>query len=142
MIKKTSDDGEPAKTAGMPMLDALQKNDMEDICACVVRYFGGIKLGAGGLIRAYSNAVSEALKLAVKVEVVKMYIYQLKFTYDWIDKLNYYLKDIYIANKEYEEMVCYTLYLNSKDEAKKIYEFVNGKFDLVFIEEKEVEKEV
>ena len=142
MIKKTSDDGEPAKTAGMPMLDDLQKNDMEDICACVVRYFGGIKLGAGGLIRAYSNAVSEALKLSVKVEVVKMYIYQLKFTYDWIDKLNYYLKDIYIANKEYEEMVCYTLYLNSKDEAKKIYEFVNGKFDLVFIEEKEVEKEV
>ena len=115
---------------------------MEDICACVVRYFGGIKLGAGGLIRAYSNAVSEALKLSVKVEVVKMYIYQLKFTYDWIDKLNYYLKDIYIANKEYEEMVCYTLYLNSKDEAKKIYEFVNGKFDLVFMEEKEVEKEV
>ena len=126
----------------MPMLDALQKNDMEDICACVVRYFGGIKLGAGGLIRAYSNAVSEALKLSVKVEVVKMYIYQLKFTYDWIDKLNYYLKDVYIANKEYEEMVCYTLYLNSKDEAKKIYEFVNGKFDLVFMEEKEVEKEL
>ena len=49
---------------------------------------------------------------------------------------------LYIANKEYEEMVCYTLYLNSKDEAKKIYEFVNGKFDLVFMEEKEVEKEV
>lgn len=142
MVKKTSDDKEPSKTAGMPMLDALEKNNMEDICACVVRYFGGIKLGAGGLIRAYSNAVSEALKVAVKCEVVKMYIYDLKFTYDWIDKLNYYLKDVYIADKQYDEMVCYRLYLNSKDEVDKIYEFVNGKFELVFIEEKEVEKEI
>ncbi len=75
-IKKSSDDGEPAKTAGAPMLDALEKNDVTNILAITTRYFGGILLGAGGLVRAYSKSVSEALKLA-KFYVVKE---QTKFT--------------------------------------------------------------
>lgn len=75
-IEKASDDGEPSKTAGAPMLDVLKKNKVTNILAITTRYFGGILLGAGGLVRAYSKSVSEALKLA-KYYVVKE---QVKFS--------------------------------------------------------------
>lgn len=70
-IQKCSDDGEPSKTAGSPMMDVLKKNDMTNILAIVTRYFGGILLGAGGLVRAYSSSVSECLK-KVKLYDVKL----------------------------------------------------------------------
>lgn len=63
-IQKASDDGEPSKTAGLPILDVLKKNDLTNILAIVTRYFGGILLGAGGLIRAYSASTASCLKLA------------------------------------------------------------------------------
>lgn len=65
---RSSDDGEPAGTAGMPMLEVLRRRELTDVVAVVTRYFGGIKLGAGGLVRAYSSAVSEALDLAILVD--------------------------------------------------------------------------
>lgn len=61
---RSSDDGEPSGTAGMPMLEVLRRRELTDVVAVVTRYFGGVKLGAGGLVRAYSSAVSEALDLA------------------------------------------------------------------------------
>lgn len=61
---RSSDDGEPAGTAGIPMLQVLQKNSLTDVVAVVTRYFGGIKLGAGGLVRAYSDAVAQAVDAA------------------------------------------------------------------------------
>lgn len=61
-VEKASDDGEPDGTAGKPILDVIKKNDLEDVLIIVVRYFGGIKLGAGGLVRAYSSSASEILK--------------------------------------------------------------------------------
>ena len=60
MIQRSSDNKEPSGTAGIPMLESIRKSGMSDVCACVVRYFGGVKLGAGGLIRAYSGAVADA----------------------------------------------------------------------------------
>lgn len=64
---RSSDDGEPSGTAGVPMLEVLRRRELTDLVAVVTRYFGGVKLGAGGLVRAYSSAVSEALDLAAVV---------------------------------------------------------------------------
>jgi uncharacterized YigZ family protein len=74
-IQKCSDDGEPAKTAGAPMIDVLKKQGITNILAIVTRYFGGTLLGAGGLVRAYSQSVSECLKEAKFYETK----YQTKF---------------------------------------------------------------
>lgn len=70
-IQKASDDGEPAKTAGAPMIDVLKKKELTNILVIVTRYFGGILLGAGGLVRAYSSSVSECLK-GVKIYEPKL----------------------------------------------------------------------
>lgn len=66
------DDGEPGGTAGRPMLDVLRHQDLEGVLATVVRYFGGVKLGAGGLVRAYTDSVAQALLQADKVAIVKI----------------------------------------------------------------------
>jgi uncharacterized YigZ family protein len=66
------DDGEPSGTAGRPMLDVLRHQDLEGVLATVVRYFGGVKLGAGGLVRAYTDSVAQALHKAEKVQIVRM----------------------------------------------------------------------
>lgn len=65
---RSSDDGEPSGTAGMPMLEVLRRRGLTDLVAVVTRYFGGVKLGAGGLVRAYSSAVSEGLDRAALVD--------------------------------------------------------------------------
>lgn len=80
-IQKCSDDGEPSKTAGYPMLDVLKKNNLTNVLAITTRYFGGIKLGAGGLIRAYSSSVSEALKDALFLVTKQLAIYEIKLPY-------------------------------------------------------------
>lgn len=66
------DDGEPSGTAGKPMLEVLRHQDLEGVLATVVRYYGGIQLGAGGLVRAYTDCVAQALKTATKVPIVKL----------------------------------------------------------------------
>ena len=66
-----NDDGEPGGTAGRPMLDVLRHQDLQGVMASVVRYFGGVKLGAGGLVRAYTNAVAQALLTADKIPLIK-----------------------------------------------------------------------
>lgn len=80
-IQKCSDDGEPSKTAGAPMMDVLKKNNMTNILAIVTRYFGGILLGAGGLVRAYSSSVSECLKLAKLYDIKMQTKFQLTTSY-------------------------------------------------------------
>ncbi len=75
------DDGEPSGTAGRPMLDVLRHQDLEGVLATVVRYFGGVKLGAGGLVRAYTDGVAQALLQAEKVAIVKQRTLRCAFPY-------------------------------------------------------------
>lgn len=139
-IQRSNDDGEPSGTAGMPILDALRKSGITNCCACVVRYYGGIKLGAGGLIRAYSSSVSEALQAAKKVDVRMMSIYQCSFSYGLINQFDFFLKDLgTILDKTYELDVCYTILTDNPTFSDECIEYTNGKVSPHFIEEKLVE---
>ncbi|MFI3283572.1 MAG: YigZ family protein [Erysipelotrichaceae bacterium] len=142
MTQRTNDDGEPSKTAGKPMLDILLKNDMEDICAVVVRYFGGIKLGAGGLIRAYGKSVNEALSVSSKVLPTKMNLYELTFGYEYIDKLEYLLKDTTILHKDYDEIVSFQFITNHPELLIEIQEITKGQYIPTFIDIIEIEQPI
>ena len=105
--KKAEDDGEPAHTAGIPILNVIDKNELNNILVVVVRYFGGIKLGAGGLTRAYSNSVSKALDL-VEIEEEKNIIkVRIEFNYENINNIDYILRDYKITYKEYSDNIIY-----------------------------------
>ena len=134
-IKRSNDDGEPAGTAGVPMLECLDRNHMQDIIAITVRYFGGIKLGAGGLIRAYSKSVSHALSTAQITKKQWMEKYEIRFSYDLIGRIDYYFREhcLEILDKAYDEEVCYT-YLCDHDNSADFQEHSNGKFLPRFIE--------
>lgn len=90
-IQRSSDDGEPSGTAGVPMLEILKKKELINVCAVVTRYFGGIKLGAGGLIRAYAGAVNHAIEAVGCVEFVVQKELVLTLDYALYDKLQRYL---------------------------------------------------
>ncbi len=126
-IRRSSDDGEPSGTAGMPILNVLDKNHMDHTCALVVRYFGGIKLGAGGLIRAYGNAVSEALKKAVLVEDAVLPKYSLTLPYDAAHRIAHFLKEntLLIAT-DYDSEVTFSFALEDDSLIKKIKEYTKG----------------
>ncbi|TYO74335.1 YigZ family protein [Rossellomorea marisflavi] len=102
LIQKANDDGEPSGTAGVPMLEVLKKRDLKDTVVVVTRYFGGIKLGAGGLIRAYGKSTSEGLNATGVVERKLMRIMKTKIDYTWLGKVenevrssHYQLKEIH-----------------------------------------------
>ena len=125
-IKRSSDDGEPAGTAGVPILNTLEKRGLNNTMAIVVRYFGGIKLGAGGLIRAYGNATSNALDQAELVEDVEIDEYQITLPYDIANKIDYFLRsNTDIEDVQYDVEVTYTYLTNDNLEAK-ILEFTKG----------------
>ena len=105
--KKASDDGEPNHTAGLPILNVLEHNELNNILAVVIRYFGGIKLGAGGLVRAYSNSISEALLKSDLKEITNDIKIRIEFNYENINNINYILKDYKITYKEFDSNVIY-----------------------------------
>ncbi len=86
-LSRFSDDGEPSGTAGMPMLESIKNGGVCQIVAVVTRYFGGIKLGAGGLVRAYAGCVSEAIKQVKKVEYTLSKRYVLSLSYDFYNAI-------------------------------------------------------
>ncbi len=127
-IKRSSDDGEPSGTAGRPILNVLEKNGLNETCALVVRYFGGIKLGTGGLTRAYSNAVIETLDEAILAEEVSYPSYTLSVNYETANRLEYFMsKETILINKEYGEEVTFNFALDNKDKLTKILELTKGK---------------
>ncbi|WHY76909.1 YigZ family protein [Neobacillus sp. WH10] len=86
-IQKANDDGEPSGTAGVPILEVLKKRKLKDTVVVITRYFGGIKLGAGGLIRAYGKATSESLDTVGIVERKLTQIIHVKMDYTWLGKI-------------------------------------------------------
>lgn len=112
--KKSSDDGEPGGTAGMPILNVLENEKITNILAIVVRYFGGIKLGAGGLVRAYSKSVKDTLALVNINKLQNGKLIELTFDYDIQDKINYILKDEEIVSKNFDVKITYMVKI--KDE--------------------------
>lgn len=122
IIEKASDDGEPSGTAGAPMLNILSKNELANVLVIVTRYFGGILLGTGGLVKAYSSACALGLK---KAEIVDKYIaqvYKIEIAYTDVDKFKYFAKnnDIIILNEEYLENVIIEIGIKEKDLLKNI----------------------
>ena len=130
--KKSSDDGEPGGTAGVPIMETLNKLDMNYVLCVVVRYFGGIKLGAGGLIRAYRKATSDALNKASFSELANGYVITLEAPYDKQKEIEYIIKDKY--QKEYKENVIYKLQCT-----KEIKEQIENKYNILEIKEKVIE---
>mgnify|MGYP003499495207 CR=1 FL=1 len=135
-IQKANDDGEPSGTAGVPMLEVLKKKGLKDTVIVVTRYFGGIKLGGGGLIRAYGKATSEGIAATGVVKRSLMRVMHTKVDYTWLGKLEnelrssqYGLKEIhYLENVEIETYV---------EETKKqqftnwMIELTNGQCDIL-----------
>ncbi len=142
-IMRSNDDGEPSQTAGHPMLDVLMHHEMTDILAIVVRYFGGTKLGTGGLVRAYSSSVSEALAHATLTESQIVQRYRIVFSYDLIGKVDYFFRsqEIEVSFKDYQEQVEYQ-FLSKDDVSQSLMELSNGQIQPEFLEEIEMERPI
>lgn len=128
------DDGEPGGTAGKPMINVLRKNELHNVTAVVTRYFGGIKLGAGGLVRAYSKSVLEAINEAEILEVELYDVYTLVFEYSDIKLADGEVRNnnLEVVNKEYSDKVSYDVVSKDFRDIEKIFEKYNGKIDVNF----------
>ena len=126
IMEKSSDDGEPSGTAGAPMLNILQKNNLANVLIIVTRYFGGILLGTGGLVRAYSNSLLEAIEKSKKVIKCLGYQFEVKVNYKEFENFKYYCKNnnIQIEKTDYgEDIVCIiSVQKNKKEQLQKDYE--------------------
>ncbi len=111
--QKSNDDGEPGGTAGNPILESIKKNNLTNICVVVTRYFGGIKLGAGGLIRAYSHAASLAISAAKIIEMKTFQKISLTLEYNFLATVENYLrnKKISVANANYADVVTLEIFI-------------------------------
>lgn len=111
--EKYNDDNEPVGTAGIPILDVLKKNNLCYTIAIVIRYFGGIKLGSGGLVRAYSNSISSLIKDNIK-EIETGYLIRIEENYNNNDLINYLLKYALITKKDYQDKIIIEAIVNKK----------------------------
>ena len=134
-IKRFSDDGEPSGTAGVPILDAIVQANLVDTCVVVTRYFGGVKLGAGGLVRAYSKSASEGIKVSGIVEHALSAIFKLKVSYDRFSKIlsviqNDYSKTLKTEYFEQVEITFACLKAYEKTVLESLSESLSGSVDI------------
>ncbi|WP_300408356.1 YigZ family protein [Lagierella sp.] len=113
LIQKYSDNGEPQGTAGLPILDILKKKELTDICVVVTRYFGGILLGASGLVRAYSQACNDVTSKAKMVFKKEFLDISLRIDYNSLGKFLNYCEDekLYIHKKDFLDLVYIGIYV-------------------------------
>ena len=134
-IKRTSDDGEPSGTAGVPMLGVLENHNLTNVCVVVTRYFGGIKLGAGGLIRAYAGSIALAVKEIGIIEIKEQAGIQIHMTYAQYQEYGNFLKEHNLIELEtnFTDQVDTMIFIDKekKDGIKAdLIEFFNGKVTL------------
>lgn len=140
-IQRSSDDGEPSGTAGVPVLDVLLKENLVDVCVVVTRYFGGTLLGAGGLIRAYSHGSKIAVESGNIITMAPCRIMSVSVDYSFYDRLNILLND-FMANVESSDFsdvvsVKFSIKTELVDSfSDKLTELSNGKFRLNELGEK------
>ena len=134
-IKRTSDDGEPSGTAGVPMLGVLENHNLTNICVVVTRYFGGIKLGAGGLIRAYAGSVALAVKEIGIIEIKEQVGIAIQMSYTQYQEYSNFLKahNLMEMDTNFTDQGDTMIY-GDKEEKENIkatlVEFFNGKVTL------------
>lgn len=137
-VNKCSDDKEPSGTAGLPILNVLKNYELNYILCVVVRYFGGIKLGAGGLVRAYSNSVSKILEKTELCNLVSGKKLKITFKYDNIKQIDYILNNTTIINKEFNQSISYIIEITNNEYNIIIETLKNLCNDIEIIEEKNI----
>lgn len=128
-----TDGGEPRGTAGKPIYNILKQYDLNYIICIVVRYFGGIKLGSGGLIRAYASSAKTTLNLLEIREVKQGLLVELIFAYSKIKQLDYFLniRNIEIKNKKFDDLVSYEIIILKDTYEKVKVELLNINYNMV-----------
>ena len=132
---KSSDDNEPSKTAGIPILNQIINNKLNYTLIIVVRYFGGVKLGVGPLTRAYAKVAREVITPNNIITLTKGYDINITFTYNDIKNIDYLLKDSYIINKTFKDNITYNVII-SKDILDKL-----NNYNITINKETYIEKE-
>ena len=133
IIEKASDDGEPSGTAGGPMLNILKKNNLCNVLVIVTRYFGGILLGTGGLVRAYSHATLEAIDIAQKVEKCIGIEAEVEIEYNNLESFKHYCKinNIFIGDFVYSDIISCKIQLQEENKQRLIDDFETKKVNLL-----------
>lgn len=138
-LQKYNDDGEPSSTAGKPILETLLKNGLFNVILIVVRYFGGIKLGAGGLTRAYVDSASQTIKKSILLTKKEVEIYKINTSYELNDVLNRYLikKSIIVIDVQYLENIEYTISCEKLD-IDDLKNYMQGKIEISFLRKENI----
>ena len=134
-IKRTSDDGEPSGTAGVPMLGVLENHNLTNVCVVVTRYFGGIKLGAGGLIRAYAGSVALAVKEIGIIEIKEQAGIAIQMSYTQYQEYGNFLREHNLMELEttFTDQIDTIIYVDKEEKENTkaaLVEFFNGKVTL------------
>ena len=141
-FEKSNYDGEPSGTAGLPMLEVLRKQSIIDVCALVIRYYGGIQLGAGGLTRAYSGSVAQALETVKLNPIMDMLDTIIEFPIPFTDIILNRLKDIEILNKSFTDHVQLTIRSINDDYLLDLKEITRGQLTVLSQTINEVERKL
>ena len=133
VIEKASDDGEPSGTAGGPMLNILQKNNLCNVLVVVTRYFGGILLGTGGLVRAYSDATLQAIENTTMVEMCIGQEAQVEVEYNNLESFKHYCKinNIFIEDFTYSDIIFCKIQFPESNKERLIQDFETKKVNLI-----------
>ncbi len=139
-VMRYSDDGEPGGTAGMPIIEVMKARQVTNACVVVVRYFGGVLLGAGGLTRAYSQGAATAINAAGVGEVSPTRRYLMEVPYPMLGRVEYLLKSlpVIVEDKQFSDAIVMTLIVRARDDKaflSAVTSGTDGRIEPIFMEE-------